>query len=359
MSPLLTTTKEVVIRGLGLKMRPYTISEEDFFTGSMHLRNVFSKLIANPDPQRIAIIPSVSYGIENAARNIPLRSGDEILVVKDQFPSNIYPWEEIAAEKNARIITVAPSPTTLNRSKEWNEKIIDQIHIRTKVVTLPQVHWSEGILFDLPAIRQKTEDVGAFLIIDGTQSVGAYPFSIEQIQPDALICACYKWLLGPYSLGLGYYGPKFDEGKPIENSWMNRYASENFSGLVNYQSRFKPQAERYNVGEQSNFLLLPIASHGISQILKWGPENIQDYLSSIVSPLDTLLDDGYELATSDQRGNHLIGIKLPAGSHPLEIKQRLDSNQIYASLRGDYLRISPYLFNEQKEIQKLVEVLLG
>ena len=84
------------------------------------------------------------------------------------------------------------------------------------------VHWADGTIFDMKKIRKKTSENNALLIIDGTQSIGSMPFNLNEIQPDALVCAGYKWLMGPYGSGLAYYGKYFDDGKPIEESWINR-----------------------------------------------------------------------------------------------------------------------------------------
>ena len=83
------------------------------------------------------------------------------------------------------------------------------------------IHWADGTLFDLIAIRKKADKVGAKLIIDGTQSVGALPFSVKEIQPDALIVGGYKWLLGPYSIGMAYYADTFNNGEPLELSLIH------------------------------------------------------------------------------------------------------------------------------------------
>ena len=105
-------------------------------------------------------------------------------------------------------------PSILNgRGKEWNERILNSIDTKTKLVSLGHVHWADGTLFQLTDIRKRTKEVGALLVIDGTQSVGALPFDVDVIQPDALICGGYKWLMGPYSLGYAYYGEYFDQGE--------------------------------------------------------------------------------------------------------------------------------------------------
>ncbi|MEQ9007935.1 MAG: aminotransferase, partial [Ekhidna sp.] len=108
------------------------------------------------------------------------------------------------------------------------------------------------------------------------------PYSVKEIRPDALICAGYKWLMGPYSIGLAYYGAAFDGGEPIEENWINRLNSEDFSNLVNYQPEYQEMALRYEVGEHSNFILVPMLHQAIRQILNWQPDNIQVYTQELL-----------------------------------------------------------------------------
>ena len=100
--------------------------------------------------------------------------------------------------------------------------------------------------------------MGARFVIDGTQSVGALPFDVGHTRPDAVACAGYKWLTGPYSVGTAWYGPAFDGGTPIEENWITRAGSDRFNELVNYRDDYRPGAIRYDVSERSNFILLPM-----------------------------------------------------------------------------------------------------
>ena len=212
MSPLMKTVEEAGIAGIRRKVQPNSVSGEDFFTESEELRREFGKLINCAEPNRLVIIPSVSYGMANVANNIELEAGDEILVIDEQFPSNVYPWMTIAKESGAIIKTINAPDTREQRGKKWNELILDAINQKTKMVACGHIHWADGTLFDLMSIRKKTKEVGAWLIIDGTQSVGAFPFDVQKIQPDALIAAGYKSLMGPYSIGMAYYSSTFDGG---------------------------------------------------------------------------------------------------------------------------------------------------
>ena len=121
------------------------------------------------------------------------------------------------------------------RGREWNERLLDAIDSRTAIVALGHVHWTDGTKFELVAAGARAREVGAALVVDGTQSVGAMPFDVAAIQPDVLVCATYKWLMGPYSLGFAYLAPRFDEGEPLEETWIGRAGSDNFKDLVRYR----------------------------------------------------------------------------------------------------------------------------
>lgn len=251
MSPLLKVVEKEGIKALRRKRNPAQISPHDFFTDTELLRPEFAKLINVKDSSRIVTIPSVSYGMATVAKNLGIKKDQHIIVANEQFPSNYYVWQSLCDETGASIKSVSP-PTDFNdRGKRWNEKILEAINTNTRAVAIGHVHWADGTRFDLEAIRKRTTEVGALLIVDGTQSVGAMPFDVQKIKPDALICAAYKWLLGPYSTGLAYYGEYFDNGKPIEESWMNRLYSEDFAGLVNYQAAYHPGMLRYEVDRKS------------------------------------------------------------------------------------------------------------
>ena len=181
------------------------------------------------------------------------------MLFRSQFPSNVYTWRELAKERDLIVKTI-PYPIEIadGRGKTWNERILQSIDTNTALVTLGHVHWANGTLFDLKKIGQRCREVGAVFVIDGTQSVGALPFDVQDFGVDALICGGYKTLMGPYSLGYAYFGAYFDNGKPLEESWMARKDSENFSGLLNYQDAYHPLSIRYDMGEKSNFITVPM-----------------------------------------------------------------------------------------------------
>ena len=354
MSPMLKIVEEAGINGLKTKRAPHNILPEDFFSGVNALKKAFAKLINLDEHERIAISSSVSYGLANITNNIQLKESDNIILIGDQFPSNVYPWMELTKKYNANLKFINKPNSENNAGRAWNKKILNSINKQTKVVAMGLLHWADGTIYDIEKIRKKTKEVDALLIIDGTQSIGVMPFDIKETQPDALICAGYKWLMGPYGIGLSYYGPFFDNGKPIEESWINRKNSEDFSNLINYEDEYGEYARRYSVGQQSNFINISMLKAGIDQLNHWRIENVYKYIESITTPCFPLLNKKntwYE--DSKFRSSHLFGIR--PKKNLKKILEKIRENNIFISLRGDIIRVSPSVYNTKEDVQKLFE----
>ncbi len=357
MSPLPRVSEEAGISGMARERGPMSIQASDFFTGCDEVRRRFARLVGVRDKSRIAVIPSASYGTAVAARNLVVERGQNIVLLHEQFPGNVYAWQRKALDHEAEIRTVVP-PDIVTRGAAWNERIIESIDESTAVVTVPQVHWTDGTVFDLVAIGGRAREVGAALVIDGTQSVGVLPLDVGEIQPDALIVAAYKWLLGPYSTAIAYFGPRFDDGIPLEETWLGREGSEDFQGLVDYQSEYQPGAARYDMGERANFILLPMLQASLDLLLEWTPDAIRDYCENLASPLiEASVSLGFAVEQDEWRADHLFGLRMPEDLELDALKAQLVSREIYASLRGSALRVSPHVYNDEGDVGALIEAL--
>jgi selenocysteine lyase/cysteine desulfurase len=356
MSPLPDVVEMAGYQGVAKKTLPYEVIRSDFFEPVARLKQLFARLVNAEDFERIAVVPSVSYGMANVVKNVPAQRGQNIVLVEEIFPSNYYPWKRLCDDTGATLRIVEAPPAAPGRGAFWNERLLEAIDNQTVAVTLPNVHWADGTRFDLEAVREKTKALGAFLIIDGTQSVGAMPFDVQALQPDALICAGYKWLLGPYGLGLAYYGERFDGGAPIEENWINRLDSENFEALVRYQPEYQPKAHRYSMGENSQFIAVPMLSAAIELLLEWGVEHIQDYCRELAQPyLEEFSAMGCFVEHPGWRGGHLLGVRLPEGVDWRAIKAKTEAADVFVSFRGNAVRISPHVYNENRDFERLME----
>jgi selenocysteine lyase/cysteine desulfurase len=357
MGPLPRSAQEAGIVGVRRKADPATITPADFFTEADVVRERFARLVNAPDPQRVAIVPSASYGLSTVARNTALRRGQNVVVLHDQFPSNVYPWRRLTRESGAELRTVAP-PDGGARGAGWNERLLEAIDADTALVALPHVHWTDGTRFDLERVGERARAVGAALVVDGTQSVGALPFDVERIRPDALVVAGYKWLLGPYGVGVAFYGARYDGGVPLEENWINRRGSEDFSALVIYGDEYAPGALRYDVGGRSNPILLPMLSAALELLLEWTPAEIQSYCARLVAaPLERARELGFVVEAAAWRAAHLFGLRAPAGVTPQRLQAALAARSVHVSVRGAALRVSPHVYNDERDLDALIEAL--
>jgi len=356
MSPLLKSGRKAGIEGLFIQSDPTMITTENFFAPGDQLRSLFAHLI-NTDAEYTAIIPSASYGLATAISNIPTNIGKEVIVLEDEFPSAIYAVDRYCAE-NKKYKTIIPSPKHARRAKQWNASIIRAIKPNTAAVVMSAVNWSDGTLYDLEAIGEACLKNKAYFIVDGTQAVGAMDIDVEKLGIDALICAGYKWLLAPYGTGMAYYSVEYAEGKPLEESWMNRKNAKDFSSLTQYESEYFTTNAKFNMGEYANFVSVPIMIDGIKQILEWGVDNIQTYCRTISAPLlAALRDKGYKVEDDGFKADHLFGFMMPDGGDPTIFAKKLKANNIHISVRGSYVRVSPYVHTTKEDVDKFISLL--
>lgn len=357
MSPLLKSVEAAGIEGMQRKRNPSAILTEDYFNDSIKLRQLFAQLI-KCNPGQVAVIPSTSYGFQNALNNIPFDKGTFAVTVSNEFPSDFYSIEKWCSNNNKTLKIIDGGKAGAGRAKNWNENILNVINNETSVVIISAVHWMDGTLFDLEAIGKRCKEVNAFFMVDGTQSVGALSMDIAKFNIDVLVCTAYKWLLGPYSMGLAYYNDAFNNGIPLEESWLNRANANDFSQLTQYTNEYKPGAARYNVGEHSNFIFTPMLIKSIEQISAWEVPEIQDYCRQLVAPLIAFLkENGAWIEEDIYRANHLFGFLLPPHINSSLLLIELQKRKIFISVRGDSIRVSPHLYNNDRDIEALIDTL--
>ena len=356
MAPLSQRVADAGVAGVRNKCDPSSIREDDFFTDGHAVREQFARMVNASDADRIAIFPSVSYGIAVASRNTPIVPGQNIVMAGEQFPSNVYTWwrhRDAGGE-----LRVVDRPDAMHVAAPWNEALLDAIDDDTAIVALGHVHWTDGTLFDLEAVGRRARAVGAAFVIDGTQSVGALPFDVDVIQPDLLVVGAYKWLMGPYGMAVGYVGSRYDDGIPLEEPWIVRAGSEDFRTLVDYEEQYRPGATRYDAGGMANFATVPMLRASLGQVLDWGVDEIQSYCTSLTNALAaSATERGWSVEDERGRAGHILGIRMPAETDFGGLKRALSASGVSVSLRGHSVRISPHVYNDNGDIAALLEVL--
>ena len=360
MSPLSRRVQEAGLAGMQREATPWTVAARDFFEGCDRVRALFASLIGLDRPERIAIVPAVSYGIATVARNTTLERGQNVVTAHEQFPSNLHVWRRLCAEAGAELRSVRAPAEGPGRAASWSEAIVDAVDADTALVAVGTVHWADGTRFDLDQVGCRAREVGAALVVDGTQSVGADPFDVKRIQPDALVCAGYKWLTGPYSVGVAYYGPRYDGGTPLEETWGGRLGSDDFAGLVEAGEGYRPGAARYDVGEAAAFTLVPMLIAALEQLQEWGVERVRAYVTELARlALEDSRLEARGVKADPATASHIFGLRLPVHVDPRRVQALLREARVHVSVRGRVIRVAPHVYNDEADIDTLVAGLAG
>jgi selenocysteine lyase/cysteine desulfurase len=351
LSPLLDSVHEAGLRGLARKRHPWTLTRADFHNETETVRGLFAGLIgATADD--IAIVPATSYGIAVAAANLPLERGQSVVVLEDQHASVVLGWRA-AAERQGASLRVVPRPG----DGDWTAAVLAALDPSVAVAALPNVHWTDGGRLDLVAIGRRCREVGAALVVDGTQSIGAMPFDVSEVRPDFLVCSAYKWLLCPYTLAFLYAAPHRQDGRPLEEHAFSRKGAEQAEGKTDYTLEFDRGARRYDMGERSNFINLPMAIAALRQLGEWGVANIAGTLAPLVdAAAEAAAELDLEAPPAAHRAPHMIGLRRRNGFAP-DLVRALGAQRIHVSMRGDALRLSPHLYNTHADIERLFTAL--
>jgi selenocysteine lyase/cysteine desulfurase len=351
-STLLNESRNRLMEGVKSKSHPWERTAADFFTDAEKIR-LSAASIFEGEPDGYAIIPSASYGLSTAARAVEPQLGkdDTILILEEGFPSNVLPWVRVARETGAKLITV-PVPGDGN----WTNAILNRINTSVKAAALFNCHWTNGAFIDLVTIRKAVGD-DVVIAIDATQSLGAMAFSMDDVRPDFIVSAGYKWLLCPYGFSLLYVSEKWRKSRPLEESWQARENAGDFGSLVNSSDSYMAGARRFDVGQKGTPTILPGVISAFEQIKNWGIENISDSLVGINNRIaDHLLSLGFQLPERSQRSPHMFGAIIP-DRYKGNLISELSKRKIYISQRGNSVRFSPHLHISEHDITHLLEAL--
>lgn len=355
MSPIPIAAMEAGIAGTAIKSTPWRMSIASYYDDVEEARAHAAEMIgAKADD--VAIGAATSYGIGVAAANVPVAAGSAIVLMENEHPSHRYAWYELAKRKNARIEIVARPD-----DGDWTSAIVTTLtksKTPISVVAGTMIHWFEGNEVDLAAVAEATRSAGACLVVDGTQWVGALPFDVTKVRPDFMSFATYKFLLGPYRLSFLYASERWQaEGRPLEHHSWNRVGGDKADFYKPQVAAFLPGARRFDMGERSDFAVIPVAVASLRLLKAWGA---QSRFARLKHLNDLIWREAAERrlvsAQQDHRAPHIsildFGDRLPA-----DMSARLKKENIFVTVRGSKVRVSPHVYNDEADIFKLLDAL--
>lgn len=354
-APIPATVREAGDAGVLRKASPWRFSRRSFYDIVEEARAEAAELIG-ARAEDIAVVGSASYGIATAARNLPLAAGQAVLTIAEEHASPVYAWIRLAAERGATHEDLPRPP-----DHDWTAAILARLGDAARppvgILSLTPLHWNDGARLDLARIRAAADAVGAALVVDGTQAIGAMPFSVAEVRPDFLTMPTYKWLLGPYGLAFLYVDPARQDGVPLEEHTFCRIGADTISNHYGRELAFMPGARRYDMGERSNFVTLPMAVAGIRLLKGFGIARISAHLGTLTARIAEGAEAlGYTAPPAAVRAPHLIGLRRE-GTDAGAVAERLAARGVFVSARNGALRVAPHVYNDMADVERFLEAL--
>ena len=302
------------------------------------------------DESEVALVHSTTEGIGLVAEGYPWRDGDNLVTVDNEFPSNLYPWMNLASRGvEARRVTTRDGRLDLTA-------LAAACDTRTRIIAVSWVGYVSGWRADLDALVELAKSKGTLLFIDAIQGLGVFPLDVKATPIDFLAADGHKWLLGPEGAGLFYLRREhLDLLRPIGVGWHSVVHASDYSRI---ELTLKPSAARYEGGTQNMVGFMGLAE-SLELLAQFGPEAISQRILAITDLACQRLEQIGARLASHREGNHRSGIvsfEMP-GRDSLETKRRCLAAGVVLSARAGKLRIAPHAYANEQDVERLIEAL--
>lgn len=353
--PLPARTVRAMAEFNARRAEPYRITDKDEFDTVARTRALVAKLI-NASPNEIACMVNTSYGINVAARALPLEAGDIVLGFDREFPANVYPWMALE-RRGVRTMRLA---TDANGVPDERALITALDRPGVKAVTVSWVQFSTGFRTDLATVGRLCRERGIWFVVDAIQGLGAATLDVAACHIDLLACGGQKWLLSPWGSGFLYVRDELARTlEPGVVGWLAMRASLDFAHLVDYEFGFHDDARRFEV------LTLPFQDFAgfntsLDLLHELGPANIERAVNGLV---DLAVEwaasrSDVQLITPADR-IHRAGVIALKPADLGAATERLTRAQISHAVREGCIRLSPYCYNTRDEVMRALAVMVG
>ena len=353
--PLPRVAIQAAGQALEWKKFPHTMPERIYFDLPNRVRNSIAKLIGGA-AEEVAITAGTSSGLAAVAAGLEWKPGDEVLIARGEFPAHFTTWLPMQVAGKLKVTVVEPRERFVTA-----DDFIAHIGARTRLVSTSLVRFDNGVRLNAAKIAQACHDAGALLLLDVAQCVGAMPMDVRALGADFLTASGYKWLLSPY--GTGFFWAR---GELIEQMrvgpfyWMALEDAEEFHSLSTGAYNLAKGARRWDSPETASFFNLAAMDASLALLLRVGVETVWDHARRLIAMMiERLPRDRYVLASpasADARGSYAcLAARKPEMT--AQMFERLRAAQVHVSLREGALRISPHLYNSERDIDRLLAVL--
>jgi selenocysteine lyase/cysteine desulfurase len=313
------------------------------------LRQRFATLINARSVDEIVLMPNTASGINTAALSLPLRPGDNVLVLDGDYPANIYPWMNLAYRGVlTKIVPARNGGLDLNLLES-------RIDSHTRVIAMSTVVFATGFRNDIEAVGRICKQRGIFLVVDGIQSLGALPFDVQAANVDFLAAGSQKWLMGPIGGGFLYVRRELLD-ELVAGPYVGAASVVDSQNFLDYNFTLQPTAERFSLGSSGIMNQLGLRA-SVTLLQEIGIERIAERVLMLAGvAIGDLQERGYRIVAGSAP-EHRSGIVIVEVDDPTATCARLQEAGIICIARGKGFRIAPHFYNTEQEVLRVGEVL--
>jgi selenocysteine lyase/cysteine desulfurase len=354
-SPLPLRTQEAGRAAVGRKGTPWTL--EPTFANHQHERaRAAAARLINADPADMALIPSISYGVATAAKVLTVDRGTRVIVLENDHSSPVLEWQTRADAQGFAIETIRRPD-----DGDWTSAVLAAIERSgappISLASISSVHWSDGGLIDIEKVGAALRQRGAAFLIDATHSAGVLTMDVRRLDPDFVIFPTYKWLLGPYGRAFLYIARRHQGGIPLEQTSFGRRDVRAENEVYFADVSYLPDARRFDMGERDHFISMEMASIGMEMMAEWGASAVVQRLLMLTERIaEGLRGIGVSAPERRLRAPHILSLGFKDGM-PAGLVEGLATESIYVAARLGRMRISPHVFNDEADADRLVAAL--
>jgi selenocysteine lyase/cysteine desulfurase len=336
------------------KKSPHTLPDSAYFDTPNRVRASIARLIA-AKPNEIALTSGASTGMLAVAFGLAWKPGDEVLTAVSEFPLQYTTWKPMEEREGLKLKIISPRDRFLSA-----DDFIAALTPRTRLVSVSMVRFDNAVMLDAARLAAACHAHGALLLLDVSQCCGAIPIDVNQLGVDFMVSAGYKWLLGPF--GTGFFWAKSEHianMRPAPFYWMAAEGAENFAALNFADPKPAQAARRWDAAETANYYNLAAMDAGIELVLKIGPQNIAAHNHKLIEFLFSRLPQDRFVVSSplDRKYRGPYGcFEARTPEKTKEFYDKLRKENVITSLRENKIRVSPYVYNTERDIDRLISV---
>jgi len=354
-SPMPKVAHRAVQAAIEWKKNPHHIPDSAYFEVPNRIRASVARLIGGK-PEEIALTTGASTGMSAVAYGLTWKPGDEVLTAKGEFPLQYATWKPMEAREGIVLKIVAPRERFLTA-----DDFLAAMTPRTRMVSVSLVRFDNAVMLDAARIAAACHAQGALLLLDVSQACGAVPMSVDALGADFLVCAGYKWLLSPY--GTGFFWAKNEHAEKMRPGpfyWAATEGAENFHSLSFENPKPAPGARRWDIAETSNYFNFAAMDASLQFVLQLGPETVEGHNRKLIDFLFERLPKDRCVPTSPLDSAHRGPYGCFAARSPektAELYQKLVKEKVITSLREGNIRVSPHVYNTERDIDRLISAI--